>query len=220
MAIPSINIGDIVPKTTKQTERISLMVFVDDDSALSKEMVIFAKSVANSNSFVDVDIKDAAGGTNEMLRSLKLEYWPCMVLKKGEFTRIRYYGAPTGFEQNPFMEAVDELFKSSPKLSQKSKNVLQTVRRKANIKLFVLTTCTFCPVVARHAYRAAIESPRITTEVIDSAIFVEWSQKHLVAGVPKVVLNDNTDITGAVSEEEFMEKLREADHALIDNIYG
>jgi len=51
-------------------------------------------------------------------------------------------------------------------------------------------------------------------------VFTDLSQKHLVQGVPKVVLNDITDLTGAVNETTFMEKLREADHALIDSMFG
>jgi hypothetical protein len=39
-------------------------------------------------------------------------------------------------------------------------------------------------------------------------------------GVPKIILNDNLDITGAITDVEFFDKLRDSDHALIDSIYG
>jgi hypothetical protein len=38
--------------------------------------------------------------------------------------------------------------------------------------------------------------------------------------VPKIILNDNMDITGAMAEADFFEKLRDSDHALIDSMYG
>ena len=202
------------------TNGITLQIFSDPGSALSKEMIDFAQSLRSSRPSLTIDIQDSQGGTNEYLKSLRIEYWPCIVLKKDDFTRIRYYGVPTGFETSPFTDAIDELSASDTKLSENSKTALSNVRRRANIKVFILTTCTFCPVMARYAYRAAIESPRISAEVIDSSIFTEWAQKHLVMGVPKVILNDNTDITGAVREEEFIEKLRDADYALIDSMYG
>ena len=39
-------------------------------------------------------------------------------------------------------------------------------------------------------------------------------------GTPKVILNDNLDITGAMGDVEFFEKLRDSDHSLIDSMYG
>ena len=160
------------------------------------------------------------GGKNERMRSLHIEYAPCIVLMKGDFARIRYYGVPDGYEVAPLSDAIAELSSSAPKLSASSLSALATVRRRASIKVFILTTCTFCPIVARHAMRAAIASKSVTAEIIDSSVFTELSQKHLVQGVPKVVLNDIMDMTGAVNETTFMEKLRDADHALIDSMFG
>ncbi|MCU0860482.1 MAG: thioredoxin family protein, partial [Thermoplasmata archaeon] len=97
-------------------------------------------------------------------------------------------------------DAIAELSAGHARLAPMATESLSKVRRKASIKVFVLVTCPFCPTVARHAYRAAIGSPLVTTEVIDSSVFQELSMRHSVMGVPKVILNDNTDITGAVDE--------------------
>ena len=221
MAIPSIEVGSIIsPVGGAAPEEIKLLLFVEKDSPISKELVDFASSFAAPHPNVKVETIDWEGGKNERLRSLRIEYVPCMVLMKEEFVRIRYFGVPAGYEVSPFSDAVYELSHSSTKLAASSKSALVNVRRRANIKVFVLPTCTFCPIVARHAYRVAIESKMVTTEIIDSSVFTELSQKHLVQGVPKVLLNDITDITGAVNESTFIEKLREADHALIDSMFG
>lgn len=221
MDLPSINVGGMQAKWPGAIEEdVTLFLFIDDDSALSKQLMSFARSVAQGRPHVKVEVQDWAEGKNEKMRSLHIEQAPCMVLTKGDFARIRYYGIPEGYELGPFNDAITELSTSAPKLAPSSKATLGTVRRRANIKVFVLTTCTFCPIVARHAIRAAIASKMVTTEIIDSAIFTDMSQKHLVQGVPKVILNDITDMTGAVNETTFMEKLREADHALIDSMFG
>jgi alkyl hydroperoxide reductase subunit AhpF len=221
MAIPSIEVGPIVSTGGPGApEEIKLLLFIEKESLVSKELVDFASSFVASHPNVKMETMDWEGGRNERLRSLHIEYAPCMVLVKGEFARIRYFGVPTGYEAGPFSDAVYDLSHSSTKLAASSKSALVNVRRRANIKVFVLPTCTFCPIVARHAYRVAIESKMVTTEIIDSSVFTELSQKHLVQGVPKVLLNDITDITGAMNESVFIEKLREADHALIDSMFG
>jgi len=216
MGLPSINVGEV---QTRAGDEVILQLFTDG-SAISNQLVGFAKYFSQGHQNVKVDVQDWKEGKNERMRSLHIEYAPCMVLTKGDFARIRYYGVPDGYEVAPLSDAIAELSSSAPKLSTSSLSALATVRRRASIKVFILTTCTFCPIVARHAMRAAIASKSVTAEIIDSSVFTDLSQKHLVQGVPKVVLNDIMDMTGAVNETTFMEKLRDADHALIDSMFG
>jgi hypothetical protein len=74
--------------------------------------------------------------------------------------------------------------------------------------------------VARHAYRAAIGSPNVSVDIIDSSAFPELAARHSVMGVPKMILNDSMDITGAVDEVAFFEKLHDAYIATLDSMFG
>lgn len=212
--------GIIQRKLSQMRDDVELLAFVDSGSALSKELVDFANTMASLGSKVKVDIQNADEGKNPRMRELHIERWPVVLLKKGEFTRIRYYGIPLGYEISAFSDALVELSLSATPLSPRAKTSLSTVRRKANIKIFVLPTCPFCPTVARHAYRGAIESQKVTAEIIDSQMFPDLATHHAVMGVPKIVLNDNLDITGAITDVEFFEKLSDSDHALLDSMYG
>ena len=198
---------------------VPLVVFADE-SVLAQELIETAKSLAALGQKIKVEVEKVVDGKNQRMRDMRIENYPVLVLTKGEFNRIRYYGLPGGFEISPLSDAIVELSISRTGLSQKAKESLATVRRRANIKIFILTTCVYCPIVARHAYSAAIESPRVTAEIIDSQLFADLAQRHSVMGVPKIILNDNTDITGAVQETDFFRKLKDSDVALIDSIYG
>jgi len=198
---------------------VTLLVFADD-GPLSQQLAGIATSLASTSPKLTVDIQRADGGRNLRMRELRIEHWPVMLPTKADFSRIRYYGVPAGYEVAPVVEGLVELSAARTALSPKAKEALSTVRRKANIKVFVLPTCHFCPIVARHAYRAAIESKNVTAEVIDTQMFPDLATRHSVMGVPKVILNDNLDITGAMGEAEFFEKLRDSDHALLDSMYG
>jgi glutaredoxin-like protein len=199
---------------------ITLLAIADEGSAIARELLDVANTIASFDQRIKVNFQNADGGRNQRMRDLRIERWPVLVLVKGDFARIRYYGIPSGYEFPPIVDSIVELSSMHTPLSPKARESLSTVRRRANIKVFVLTTCAFCPTVARHAYRGAIESPRVTAEVIDSSIFPDLAARHSVLGVPKIVLNDNLDITGAVTDVEFFEKLRDSDHALIDSMYG
>lgn len=201
-------------------DEVTILVIADEGSIMAKELADLAGTLSGLDQRIKVDTQNADGGRNPRMRELHIEKWPVMVLVKGDFSRIRYYGIPTGYEFSPFIDALVELSSTKTSLSPRARQALQTVRRRANIKIFILTTCTFCPTVARHAFRGAIESPMVTAEVIDSSMFPDLATRHSVLGVPKIVLNDNLDITGAITDVEFFEKLRDSDHALVDSMYG
>lgn len=201
-------------------EDVELVAFIDESVQASKELVDVADTLASFSPKIKVQVEKVVNGKNQRMSDLRIQNYPVMVLTKGDFSRIRYYGIPAGHEVPPITDAVVELSNSHANLSPKAKSIMSTVRRKANIKIFVLTTCVFCPIVARHAYRAAIESSKVTTEIIDSQLFPDLAQRHSVMGVPKIILNDNTDITGAIQEAEFFGKLKDSDISLIDSMYG
>lgn len=202
------------------TDTITLLVFTDDGS-ISKQLTELANGLAEtSTGKLKVEIEAVDGGRNPRMKELKLDHWPVLLPTKAGFSRIRYYGVPAGYEIAPMVEGLVELSASRTGLSPKAKEALVTVRRKANIKVFVLPTCHFCPIVAKHAYRAAIESRNVSVDVVDTQMFPDLATRHAVMGVPKVILNDNLDITGAMGEAEFFDKLRDSDHALLDSMYG
>lgn len=211
--------GSIQRKLGLMKDEVTILVFAETD-ALSKELVDFAHALESLSPKVKMDVRSPEGGKSQRMRELHVEHWPMLVLLKGDFARIRYYGIPLGYEIPAFTDALVELSNSATSLSPKAKATLSTVRRKANIKIFVLPTCPFCPTVARHAYRGAIESQKVTAEIIDSQMFPDLATHHAVMGVPKIVLNDNLDITGAITDVEFYDKLRDSDHALLDSMYG
>ena len=204
---------------SSMVDLVTLVVF-GDDGPISRQLGDLAKALAATALKISVDIQGADGGRNPFMKELRVDHWPVLVPTKPGFSRIRYFGVPAGYEVAPIVESLVELSASKTGLSPKARESLATVRRKANIKIFVLPTCHFCPIVAKHAYRAAIESVNVSVDVIDAQMFPDLATRHAVMGVPKVILNDNLDITGAMDEAEFFEKLRDSDHALLDSMYG
>lgn len=201
-------------------DEVGLLLFLDVGSAISEELIAAARRMATISPKIAVQVENADDGRNERMKAMHIDHWPCLVLAKEGFSRIRYYGVPGGYETQAVADAVVELSSSSPHISPEAKASLSKIRRKAGIKVFVLTTCPFCPTMARLAFRAAIGSANVTAEVIDSSVFPDLAARHSVAGVPKVVLNDSVDITGAVDESAFFEKLRDADIAKLDSMFG
>ena len=55
-----------------------------------------------------------------------------------------------------------------------------------------------------------MESPRVLADVVEIQEFPRLAQTYKVMGVPKTVINDTVQFTGAVSEEAFLKRILEA----------
>ena len=56
----------------------------------------------------------------------------------------------------------------------------------------------------------AMEFEHVTADVIEANEFPEMAGYFGVDGVPKVIINDRLEFTGAIPEESFVEAIRQA----------
>ena len=64
--------------------------------------------------------------------------------------------------------------------------------------------------MARVAHAMAQESARVTADVVEIQEFPQLAEAYRVMGVPKTVINDSVQFTGAVPEESFLQRILEA----------
>jgi glutaredoxin-like protein len=123
---------------------------------------------------------------------------------------IRYYGIPYGYEFNSFIETILNVSKGATNLSEDTKSKLQTLDKPAHIQVFVTLTCPYCSVAAGLSHKFAIESSMVKSDVIDAGEFPHLAQKYSVMGVPKIVINERTEVVGAVPEAQFVAHVLQA----------
>jgi glutaredoxin-like protein len=131
---------------------------------------------------------------------------PAIVLLKGtQDSRIRFLGAPAGYEFMSLIEAVILAGTNDSGLTPDSRAlVAQHVTAPLEIQVFVTPTCPHCPRAVTLAHRLAIESPFIRASCVEATEFMELSRKFRVTGVPKTVVNDSIEILGALPEDQFV----------------
>ena len=139
-------------------------------------------------------------------RAYGIEQIPATVLLKGtQDTRIRFLGAPAGYEFMSLIEAVILAGTNDSGLSPDSRAlVAEHVTSPLEIQVFVTPTCPHCPRAVTLAHRLAIESPFIRASCVEATEFMELSRKFRVTGVPKTVVNESIEILGALPEDEFV----------------
>jgi len=142
----------------------------------------------------------------ERARQYGVEQIPTIVLlKNDQDTRIRFLGAPAGYEFMSLIEAVILAGTSDSGLTPDSRAlVAEHVTAPLDIKVFVTPTCPHCPRAVTLAHRLAIESPLITASCVEATEFMDMSRRFRVTGVPKTIVNGSIEILGALPEDQFV----------------
>lgn len=60
------------------------------------------------------------------------------------------------------------------------------------------------------AHRLAVENEHITADVVEASEFVDLSERYRVQGVPKTIINDRVEFTGALPEPRFVQQVLQA----------
>jgi glutaredoxin-like protein len=135
-----------------------------------------------------------------------IEHIPALVLLAGgEDTRIRFLGAPAGYEFMSLVEALLLAGTGRSGLSDTSKALLaERVTEPVDIRVFVTPSCPHCPRAVTLAHRMAIEHPLIQATCVEATEFMDLAHKFRVTGVPKTVINESIEILGALPEDAFV----------------
>lgn len=137
-----------------------------------------------------------------------IEDIPAVVLLQNDTdTRMRFLGAPSGYEFMSLIDAVVLAGTTGSGLSETTRQrVKSEVKEPLDILVFVTPTCPHCPKAVTLAHRLAVESPFIRATCVEATEFMELSRRYRVNGVPKtVVVGRSVELLGALPEEEFVE---------------
>lgn len=188
-------------------EPVRLLFFTQSIGA--PETVLIAKQVLDEiASLCDMVTVEEVNFVLEQDRARQygVEQIPTTVLMKGEQdTRIRFLGAPAGYEFMSLIEAVILAGTNDSGLTEDSRAlVAEHVTEPLDIKVFVTPTCPHCPRAVTLAHRLAAESPLITASCVEATEFMDLSRRFRVTGVPKTIVNGSIEILGALPEEQFV----------------
>jgi protein-disulfide isomerase len=56
----------------------------------------------------------------------------------------------------------------------------------------------------------AVESERVTADVIEATEFPDLARRYAVRGVPKIIINETTEFVGALPESQYLAYVKAA----------
>jgi glutaredoxin-like protein len=125
-------------------------------------------------------------------------------------SKIRFLGAPSGYEFASLIQAVLLVGGRASMLSAESLSLIAAVGSPITVRVFTTPTCPHCPRAVSVAHEMAFANPNITAYAVEATEFPDLARRYHVTGVPKTVVNDGTDtgepieILGALPPDDFV----------------
>ncbi len=167
------------------------------------------EEVSALSEHIDLQTIDLYSNTESAL-VLGVDRIPAVLIGPEGQDSVRYFGLPSGFE---FPLLLDTIIASSEKrsaLQLETRRQLKNLREDVRIRVFVTPSCQYCPAAGRLAHLMALESPRVTADVVEVQEFQDLARAYNLMSVPKTVINDRVQFVGAVTEEVMMERVLQA----------
>src|SRR3954462_29848 len=126
----------------------------------------------------------------------------------GEATdsRIRFLGAPSGYEFISLVQAVLLVGGRSPSLTDENRPKLAPLTRPMTTQGLTTPTCPHCPRAVSLAHEMAFANPNIPAYAVEATEFPDLARRYRVTGVPKTVIDETIEILGGLPQDMFVEQ--------------
>lgn len=146
---------------------------------------------------------------SDRAKELGVAMVPAIVLldKNGKDNGIKFYGIPAGHEINSFLMGILEVSGAGQALPDALVTQIQAINKPIDIKVFVTLSCPHCPGAVAKAHKLALMNEHVKAEMIEANTFGELSAKYKVSGVPKIVINETSELLGDQPIEAFLQAI-------------
>lgn len=135
---------------------------------------------------------------------LKIDKIPATAIMGDKDYGIRFFGIPSGYEFSTLLEAILMVSKRDSGLSGETRKKLAELKNDLHLQVFITPTCPYCPGAVHLAHQFAMESDKVTADMVEAIEFPHLSQEYNVRGVPKTVANSQDAAEGALPEQQLL----------------
>jgi glutaredoxin-like protein len=174
-------------------------VYCDDVQTMLEELAALSPRVSvTMHDYEDGDKAAAALGVDNV---------PAIVLRGQANRPVRYFGMPSGAQWPGFVETLFETASGVVQLQPATVTALKKLRSDVILKVLITPACPYSAVMARLAFKLALQSVRVKTDVIEVAEFPQLIAQIGAAVVPITVINDEYATPGVLEEADLVQAL-------------
>ena len=120
---------------------------------------------------------------------------------------LRYQAIPSGYELQPFLEALSAFESNSLEIAEPVKILLKKNILPASLTIFIAPQCTFCPQMVQKLIALPMADENLQLTIIDGTLFPDMAETSRIRSVPTILLDDQFRWTGSVPLEELIDTI-------------
>ncbi len=175
--------------------------YCNDTNAILQE-------VSELSDKINLNVYDVEENKEEA-EKFNVERTPAVILE-AEKNFIIFYGIPAGYEFSSLIEDIVDIGTGNTNFGDELVNFANSLDKDVTLKVFVTTSCPYCPRAVRTAHKLAMLNNKVRGEMIEAQEFPELSNKYSVSAVPRVVINEDTYFEGALPDAQYIDQIKEA----------
>ncbi len=164
------------------------------------------KELAALSERISLSVHEFSQSAEEAAR-LEVDKVPGTVIRGPANRAIKFYGFPAGQEFPAFVEDVVDASRGKVELTTDTVRQLRKLKRKVGLQVFVTPACPHCSGVARLAHKMALESPRVSADVVEISEFPRLAERYQVRAVPIIVIDERVVLVGAMDESALLAQI-------------
>lgn len=183
----------------KVTQPIELVAALDNSDA-SHEMRALLEDIVSLSGQITLKTES---DTNVRTPSFSIN----RLNKENGNVSIRFAGIPMGHEFTSLVLALLQTGGHPPKVDAAVIEQIKQLEGDFQFETYISLTCQNCPEVVQSLNLMAVLNPRISSVVIDGALFQDEVEQRQIMAVPTIFLNGHVLDQGRISLEEILAKL-------------
>lgn len=188
----------------KLTEPVRLILFTQEfECASCRDTHTLLEETAALSEKIELITYDLVQDKEKTI-AYGVERVPAVIVEGERDYGIRFLGIPSGYEFSSLIEDIIDVGTGKTSLSDATKERLSQLEEPVHIQVFVTPSCPYCPKAVRTAHMMAMESEKVTADMVMANEFPDLANRYGVMAVPKVVLNGKTSFEGAIPEEDYI----------------
>lgn len=186
---------------------VILKVFISKDKKRClyfNEALELASKVASLSRMVSLKVFDVDEDKSASSK-YSVELAPTILIHcEEEEYGVRFIGIPAEYEFKVFIDDIVDVSRGTVDLDPQTRALVQSIKSKARVMVFVTPSCPYCPLAVRTAHKFAVLNKHIIADAVESYEFSELAERYNVLTVPKIVINESVEFEGAVPERYFI----------------
>lgn len=142
-----------------------------------------------------------------MAKKFNIDKIPATIVMGEKDYGIRFFGIPSGYEFSTLLEAILMVSRRDSGLAEETRQKLAGLKQNLHLQVFITPTCPYCPGAVHLAHQFAMESDKVTADMVEAIEFPHLSQEFNVRGVPKTIANQRDAAEGALPEAQLLARV-------------